>query len=98
MGFCNTYFSVDDAVSQLSDAGAMIDFFDLAPLHVERTAISLRARTGLKQDVLIGARGPRRVRRGRQRRRDRQRREEDPAAYRPCHSGARFSANARTPS
>jgi hypothetical protein len=64
MGFCNTYFSVDDAVSHLSDAGAMIDFFDLAPLHVERTAISLRARTGLKQDLLIGARGPRRVRRG----------------------------------
>ncbi len=64
MGFCNTYFSVDDAVSHLSDAGAMIDFFDLAPLHVERAGISLRARTGLKQDVLIGARGPRRVRRG----------------------------------
>ena len=64
MGFCNTYFSVDDAVSQLSDAGAMIDFFDLAPLHVERAGISLRAQTGLKQDVLIGARGPRHVRRG----------------------------------
>ena len=64
MGFCNTYFSVDDAVSHLSDAGAMIDFFDLAPLHVERAGISLKARTGLKQDVLIGARGPRRVRRG----------------------------------
>ena len=64
MGFCNTYFSVDDAVTHLSDAGAMIDFFDLAPLHVQRTAISVRARTGLKQDVLIGARGPRRVRRG----------------------------------
>lgn len=64
MGFCNTYFSVDDAVSHLSDAGAMIDFFDLSPLHVERAGISLRARTGLKQDVLIGARGPRRVRSG----------------------------------
>ena len=64
MGFCNTYFSVDDAVSHLSEAGAMIDFFDLAPLHVERTAISLRARSGVKQDVLIDARGPRRVRRG----------------------------------
>jgi hypothetical protein len=64
MGFCNTYFSVDDAVTDLSDAGAMIDFFDLAPLHVERAGISVRARTGVKQDVLIGARGPRRVRRG----------------------------------
>jgi hypothetical protein len=64
MGFCNTYFSVDDAVLDLSDAGAMIDFFDLAPLHVQRSAISVRARAGLKEDVLIGARGPRRARRG----------------------------------
>jgi hypothetical protein len=64
LGFCNTYFSVDDAVSHLSEAGAMIDFFDLAPLHVERVAVSVRARPGVKQDVLLGARGPRRVRRG----------------------------------
>ena len=64
MGFCNRYFSVDDAVTHLSDAGAMIDFFDLAPLHVERAAIRVRARTGLKQDVLLGVRGPRRVRSG----------------------------------
>jgi hypothetical protein len=64
MGFCNAYFSVDDAVTHLSDAGAMIDFFDLAPLHAERTAISLRARSGVKQDVLIGARGPRRAHTG----------------------------------
>ena len=64
MGFCNTYFSVDDAVSHLSEAGAMIDFFDLAPLHIERTAVSVRAQSGIKQDVLIGARGPRRARRG----------------------------------
>ena len=64
MGFCNTYFSVDDAVSHLSEAGAMVDFFDLAPLHVQRAAVSVQARPGLKQDVLIGARGPRRARRG----------------------------------
>ena len=64
MGFCNAYFSVDEALAHLSDAGAMIDFFDLAPMHVERAAISVRAHSGLKQDVLIGARGPRRVRRG----------------------------------
>lgn len=64
MGFCNPYFSVDDAVSHLSEAGAMIDFFDLAPLHLERAAVSVRARAGVKQDVLVGARGPRRARRG----------------------------------
>jgi hypothetical protein len=64
MGFCNSYFSVDDAVNHLSEAGAMIDFFDLAPMHLQRVAISVRARSGLKQDVLVGARGPRRARRG----------------------------------
>jgi hypothetical protein len=64
MGFCNAYFSVDTAVAHLSDAGSMIDFFDLAPLHVERAAISVRAQSGVKQDVLIRARGPRRARRG----------------------------------
>ncbi len=43
MGFCNPYFSVDDAVADLSQAGGMVDFFDLAPLHVER-AVGQRAR------------------------------------------------------
>jgi hypothetical protein len=64
MGFCNPYFSVDDAVNDLSQAGGMIDFFDLAPMHVQRVAVSVRARTGVKQDVLVRARGPRRARRG----------------------------------
>jgi hypothetical protein len=64
MGFCNPYFSVETAVGHLSDAGAMIDFFDLASMHLQRAAISVRAQSGVKQDVLIGARGPRRARRG----------------------------------
>jgi len=42
----------------------MVDFFDLAPLHVERASVSVRAQTGLKQDVLLRARGPRRARKG----------------------------------
>jgi hypothetical protein len=64
MGFCNPYFSPDDAFNDLSEAGSLVDFFDLAPLHVERVAVSLRARKGVKRDVLIRARAPRRVRRG----------------------------------
>jgi hypothetical protein len=64
MGFCNLYFSVDDAVNDLSEAGSLVDFFDLAPLHVERVGVSIRARTGVKQDVLVKARGPRRARKG----------------------------------
>ena len=63
-GFCNTYFSVDDAVGDLSEAGAMVDFYDLSPLRVERAAVSLDARSGVRQDVLLRARGPRRVRKG----------------------------------
>jgi hypothetical protein len=64
MGFCNPYFSVDDAVADLSRAGGMVDFFDLAPLHVERASVSIRAHAGVKQDVIVRARGPRRARKG----------------------------------
>lgn len=64
MAFCNQYFSVDDAVNDLSEAGSLVDFFDLAPLHVERVSVGLRARTGVKQDVLVAARGPHRARKG----------------------------------
>jgi hypothetical protein len=64
MGFCNPYFSVDDAVADLSQAGGLVDFFDLAPLHVERASVSIRAHDGVKQDVIVRARGPRRARKG----------------------------------
>jgi hypothetical protein len=42
----------------------MVDFFDLSPLHVQRAAVSLEARSGVRQDVLLRARGPRRARKG----------------------------------
>jgi hypothetical protein len=64
MGFCNLYFSVDDAVNDVSQAGDLVDFFDLAPLHVERVAIGAQVRRGLKQDVILRGHGPRRARKG----------------------------------
>ena len=64
MGFCNQYFSVDDAVSDVSQAGDLVDFFSLAPLHVEHIAIGARVRRGLKEDVIVRAHGPRRARKG----------------------------------
>jgi hypothetical protein len=64
MGFCNPYFSVDDAVNDLAEAGSMVDFFDLAPMHLQRASVSVRARPGVKEDVLLRARGPRRARKG----------------------------------
>jgi hypothetical protein len=64
MGFCNLYFSVDNAVNDVSQAGDLVDFFDLAPLHIERVAIGARARHGVKEDVILRGRAPRRARKG----------------------------------
>jgi hypothetical protein len=64
MGFCNLYFSVDDAVNDVAQAGDLVDFFDLAPLHAERIAIGAQVRRGLTEDVILRARGPRRARKG----------------------------------
>ncbi len=58
MGFCNLYFSVDDAVNDVAQAGDLVDFFDFAPLHVERISIGARVRRGVKEDVIIRARAP----------------------------------------
>ena len=64
MGFCNLYFSVDEAVNDVAQAGDLVDFFDLAPLHVERIGIGAQVRRGLKEDVILRARAPRRARKG----------------------------------
>jgi hypothetical protein len=64
MGFCNLYFSVDDAVNDVARAGDLVDFFDFAPLHVERVSIGAQVRRGVKEDVILRARGPRRARPG----------------------------------
>jgi hypothetical protein len=64
MGFCNPYFSVDAAVSDLSEAGGLVDFFDFAPMHVESVNVGISAQAGVEQDALVRARGPRRARQG----------------------------------
>jgi hypothetical protein len=64
MGFCNLYFSVDEAVGDLSTAGDLVDFFDLAPMHVERVSVGARLRRGVKEDVILRGRAPRRARKG----------------------------------
>jgi hypothetical protein len=64
MGFCNLYFSVDDAVNDVAQVGDMVDFFDLAPLHVQRIGIGARVRHGLKEDVILRGRAPRRAHKG----------------------------------
>jgi hypothetical protein len=64
IGFCNPYFDVDSALGHLANAGQKIDSFDLSPLHVDSAEVSLRARPGVVEDVLVDADAPRRVRPG----------------------------------
>jgi hypothetical protein len=64
IGFCNPYFGVDAALSDLGEAASLIDSFDFGPLDVEDASVSVRARGGVTRDVLVAARGPRRVRPG----------------------------------
>jgi SpoIVB peptidase S55 len=64
IGFCNPYFAVDRAMADVRKAGELVDSFDLAPLHVERADVRVRARPGVTEDVLVDADAPRRVRPG----------------------------------
>ena len=64
LGFCNPYFDANSALSDLAQAGGLVDAFDLAPLDVENAEVRLRARPGVVKDVLVAASGPRRARAG----------------------------------
>jgi hypothetical protein len=59
MSFCNAYFAVESAVSDMAEAGSLLDYFELAPLDVERVDLSIRAQDGVTSDVLVRADGPR---------------------------------------
>ncbi|HEV2874215.1 MAG TPA: hypothetical protein VGW14_03625, partial [Thermoleophilaceae bacterium] len=55
MGFCNPYFDVFEAMLDVGRAGDVVDSFDLAPLHLRGAAVSLRAKRGVVDDVLVDA-------------------------------------------
>jgi hypothetical protein len=63
-GFCNTYFGVDPALLDLTEAAGLVEGYDLTPLRLERVEVSVRARRGVTSDVLVSGRAPRRVRPG----------------------------------
>jgi hypothetical protein len=64
LGFCNPYFNSNAALTDLSQAGELVDSFDLAPLDIQQAEVRLRARSGVVEDVLVDADGPRRARPG----------------------------------
>lgn len=64
IGFCNTYFHIDAALFDLTEAARVVEGYDLTPLDLERVEVRVRARRGVTSDVITGGRAPRRVRPG----------------------------------
>jgi hypothetical protein len=64
IGFCNSYFDPFTALSVVAEAGSLVESFDLAPLGIRSVAVSAAAKRGVVDDVIVGAKGPRRVRAG----------------------------------
>jgi hypothetical protein len=64
IGYCNPYFGIDAALLDLTSAAELVDSYDLSALHIQRVQVNVRARPGIESDVIVGARAPRRVRRG----------------------------------
>jgi hypothetical protein len=65
IGFCNTYFDSFAALSGVAEAGSLVESFDLAPLIIRGSSVSMAAERGVVDDVIVGANGPGRVRAGR---------------------------------
>jgi hypothetical protein len=64
MGFCNPYFDVFEAVLDVGRGASLVDEFDFAPLHIRGAAVSLAARRGVVDEVLVSADQVGRARRG----------------------------------
>ena len=64
MRYCNPYFDSFAAFIDVADAAALVEGYDFPPLDIEGAAVSIAARRGVIDDVLVGADARRRVRAG----------------------------------
>jgi hypothetical protein len=64
IGYCNPYFDSFEAMVHLGRASDMVDRFDFAPLNIRSVSVSLDARRGVVDEVLVDARATRRARPG----------------------------------
>ena len=64
IGYCNPYFDSFTALADVANAAGIVESFDFAPLDIEGMAVSIAARRGVVDEVLVGARAPRRTRPG----------------------------------
>ncbi|MBN1529535.1 MAG: hypothetical protein JW895_10775 [Thermoleophilaceae bacterium] len=65
IGFCNPYFDQFTPLDDILQAGSLVDAFDLPAPRIEHAVVRIRARRGVRSDVLISAKLPRRVVAGR---------------------------------
>jgi hypothetical protein len=56
IGYCNPYFDGFDAVTDVGRAAELVSGFDFAPLHIREAAVSMAAKRGVVDEVLVGAR------------------------------------------
>ena len=61
IGFCNPYFDQFRPLDDILQGASLVDAFDLPAPRIEHAVVRIRARRGVKSDVLIAARLPRRV-------------------------------------
>lgn len=64
LGYCNDYFSPDDAAFDLTDAAGLVEGYDFSPLTLQDITARAKFRRGVSEDVLLRATAPRRVRPG----------------------------------
>jgi hypothetical protein len=58
IGFCNAYFDGFTPLNDIAQAAAMVDSFDLAPLHISGSSVSMQVTRGFATDVVVGAHAP----------------------------------------
>jgi hypothetical protein len=64
IGYCNPYFDSFTALAEVANAAGLVESFDFAPLDIRGMAVSVAARRGVIDDVLVAADAPRRARPG----------------------------------
>jgi hypothetical protein len=64
IGFCNPYFDGFSPLNDIAEAATLVDGFDLAPLHIRGSAVSMDVTRGFADDVVVGAQPPQHVRAG----------------------------------
>ena len=64
LGFCNEYFDVSSAFDSMAQAFALVDGFAHGPLTPTGAGVDVSLRRGVPEAFILGAKGPRAVRRG----------------------------------